>query len=92
MEFIDKALDEYCVAHSQKEPQLLRELSKETWQKVLIPRMLSGHFQGRLLSLLSKMIAPQSILEVGTYKLLFNIKSEAEIHLSSSTIHHHFDY
>ena len=67
MEFIDKALDEYCVAHSQKEPQLLRELSKETWQKVLIPRMLSGHFQGRLLSLLSKMIAPQSILEVGTY-------------------------
>ena len=67
MEFIDKALDEYCVAHSQKEPQLLRELSKETWQKVLIPRMLSGHLQGRLLSLLSKMIAPQSILEVGTY-------------------------
>ena len=67
MEFIDKALDEYCVVHSQKEPQLLRELSKETWQKVLIPRMLSGHFQGRLLSLLSKMIAPQSILEVGTY-------------------------
>jgi len=67
MEFIDKALDDYCTAHTQQEPELLKELSKETWQKVLVPRMLSGHFQGRLLSLLSKLIAPKTILEIGTY-------------------------
>jgi len=67
MEFIDKALDEYCIDHTQQEPQLLKALSKETWQKVLIPRMLSGHFQGRLLSLISKILAPKTILEIGTY-------------------------
>ncbi len=67
MEFIDKHLDDYCVNHSQKEPELLKALSKETWQKILIPRMLSGHFQGRLLSLISKLIAPKTILEIGTY-------------------------
>ncbi len=67
MEFIDKALDDYCVAHTQKEPDTLKQLSKETWQKILIPRMLSGHFQGRLLSLISKILAPKSILEIGTY-------------------------
>lgn len=67
MEFIDKTLDDYCVAHTQQEPELLKQLSKETWQKILIPRMLSGHFQGRLLSLLSKLIVPKTILEIGTY-------------------------
>lgn len=67
MDFIDKALDDYCVNHTQPEPELLKDLSKETWQKVLIPRMLSGHFQGRLLSLLSKLVAPKTILEIGTY-------------------------
>jgi len=67
MEFIDKNLENYCVEHTQHEPELLKELSKETWQKVLIPRMLSGHFQGRLLSLLSKLIMPKTILEIGTY-------------------------
>ena len=67
MDFIDKALDDYCVNHTQPEPELLKALSKETWQKVLIPRMLSGHFQGRLLSLLSKIIAPKTVLEIGTY-------------------------
>jgi predicted O-methyltransferase YrrM len=67
MEFIDKELDDYCIDHTQKEPELLKALSKETWQKILIPRMLSGHFQGRLLSLISKILAPKSILEIGTY-------------------------
>ncbi|GAA0873197.1 O-methyltransferase [Gangjinia marincola] len=67
MEFISQQLDEYVVQHSQPEPQLLQELSRETWLKVLQPRMLSGHYQGRLLSLLSKLIAPTTILEIGTY-------------------------
>ncbi len=67
MEFIDKELDKYCIDHTQEEPELLKVLAKETWQKVLIPRMLSGHFQGRLLSLISKILEPKSILEIGTY-------------------------
>lgn len=67
MHFLSEKLDDYIVDHSQKEPKLLQELSKETWQKVLAPRMLSGHFQGRVLSLISKMVNPTHILEIGTY-------------------------
>ena len=67
MNFLPEKIDEYAVAHSQDEPALLQELSKETWQKILAPRMLSGHFQGRILSMLSKLIQPTSILEIGTY-------------------------
>lgn len=67
MDFLPKKIAQYVVAHSQPEPQLLQELSKETWQKVLAPRMLSGHLQGRVLSMLSKLIRPKNILEIGTY-------------------------
>ena len=67
MQFIPEALDEYVVNHSEKEPELLQKLYKETYQKVLQPRMLSGHYQGRLLSMLSKLIHPKNILEIGTY-------------------------
>lgn len=67
MHFISEKLDDYVVEHSQAEPQLLQELSRETWQKVLAPRMLSGHFQGRILSMISKLIQPKNILEIGTY-------------------------
>lgn len=67
MHFISEELDDYVVAHSEKEPELLEQLTRETYQKILQPRMLSGHFQGRILSMLSKLIAPKSILEIGTY-------------------------
>lgn len=67
MHFIPEKLDDYVVEHSQSEPELLQELSRETWQKVLAPRMLSGHFQGRVLSIISKLINPKNILEIGTY-------------------------
>ena len=67
MNFIPEALDDYAVEHTQKEPELLAQLSRDTFQKVLQPRMLSGHYQGRLLSMLSKIIAPRRILEIGTY-------------------------
>ena len=67
MDFLPEKIDAYVVAHSQEEPPLLRELSRETWQKVLNPRMLSGAFQGRVLSMLSKLIKPKTILEIGTY-------------------------
>lgn len=67
MHFLPEKIDNYVVNHSQEEPQILKELSKETWQKVLNPRMLSGAFQGRILSMISKLIQPSSILEIGTY-------------------------
>jgi predicted O-methyltransferase YrrM len=67
MEFISEALDNYIVSHSQDEPELLQRLNRETNQKILQPRMLSGHYQGRLLSLISKLVRPLKILEIGTY-------------------------
>lgn len=67
MNFLPQEIDDYVVAHSQQEPKLLQELSKETWQKVLNPRMLSGAFQGRVLSMISKLVQPKEILEIGTY-------------------------
>ena len=67
MHFISEDLENYVANHSQKEPELLVRLSKETHQKLLQPRMLSGHFQGRVLSMLSKIINPNAILEIGTY-------------------------
>jgi caffeoyl-CoA O-methyltransferase len=67
MEFIPTAIAKYAEDHSADEPQLLRELNRETHLKVMQPRMLSGHLQGRILSMLSKMINPKNILEIGTY-------------------------
>lgn len=67
MHFISQELEDYIEQHSEKEPELLAALNKETYQKILLPRMLSGHFQGRVLSMLAKLIRPVNILEIGTY-------------------------
>lgn len=67
MHFIPEALDQYVINHTQKEPDLLQQLTRETYQKILQPRMLSGPYQGRVLSMLSKLINPKNILEIGTY-------------------------
>lgn len=67
MHFISQELEDYIEQHSEKEPLLLAALNKETYQKILLPRMLSGHFQGRVLSMLAKLIRPMHILEIGTY-------------------------
>ena len=67
MHFLPEDIDDYIVSHSQSEPELLARLNRETNQKVMQPRMLSGHYQGRVLSLLSKMKMPETILEIGTY-------------------------
>jgi predicted O-methyltransferase YrrM len=67
MEFIDPELDQYVHHHSEAESDLLNELNRETYLKVLQPRMLSGHVQGRILSMYSKLIKPKFILEIGTY-------------------------
>ena len=67
MNFLDEKLEEYVIEHTSKEDELLYKLHRETYLKVLQPRMLSGHFQGRVLSMISKMIRPSRILELGTY-------------------------
>lgn len=67
MQTIANALLEYTELHSTGESKLLEKLRRETFQKVLHPRMLSGPLQGRLLSLISKLIQPKKILELGTY-------------------------
>ncbi|MDC0579691.1 O-methyltransferase [Bacteroidia bacterium] len=67
MEFIDEKLSQYAEKHTTPENNLLLNINRNTHAQVLAPRMLSGHLQGRLLSLFSKMIKPQTILEIGTY-------------------------
>jgi predicted O-methyltransferase YrrM len=67
MEFLPEDLDNYIQNHTQNEPELLVELNRKTNTDVLQPRMLSGHLQGRVLSMLSNMIKPKCILEIGTY-------------------------
>jgi caffeoyl-CoA O-methyltransferase len=67
MDFIDDKLVLYTESHTKAESELLQNLNRETWAKVLMPRMLSGHLQGRVLAMFSKMIQPKRILEIGTY-------------------------
>ncbi len=62
-----KKLDQYILNHIDEEDEVLVELDRETHQKVLGARMISGHLQGRLLIMLSKMIRPRNILEIGTF-------------------------
>lgn len=67
MHFLSTLLENYIADNSQNEPEVLQELTRETHLKVIQPRMITGHFQGRVLSLLSKIIHPKNILEIGTY-------------------------
>lgn len=86
MHFLSPVLEAYLADNSQEEPKLLQELTRETHLKVLQPRMLTGHFQGRVLSLLSKIINPKYILEIGTYTgysalcLAEGLQSDGELH------------
>jgi caffeoyl-CoA O-methyltransferase len=67
MYFLPEKLDDYIVSHSEEEPELLQQLTRETYQKILQPIMLSGPYQGRVLSMISKLIRPKTILELGTF-------------------------
>lgn len=67
MHFLPEKIENYATQHTEDEPELLQELSRRTHLNVLQPRMLSGHFQGRVLGLLSKLVRPKSVLEIGTY-------------------------
>lgn len=67
MEFFDSRLSEYSENHTSPESELLKKINRDTNAGVMMPRMLSGHLQGRFLSMISKMICPKNILEIGTY-------------------------
>ncbi len=86
MHFLSEQLESYITQHSEPEPELLTELTRETHLKVVRPRMITGHYQGRVLSMLSKIIAPKYILEIGTYTgysalcLAEGIQPKGELH------------
>ncbi|MFK7833097.1 MAG: O-methyltransferase [Winogradskyella sp.] len=86
MYFLPEALDDYVVSHSEQEPELLQQLTRETYQKILQPIMLSGPYQGRVLSMISKLIRPKSILELGTFTgystlcLAEGLQDDGELH------------
>lgn len=67
MNFLPEKIETYVEQHTEEEPELLKQLTRETWQKVNNPRMLSGHVQGRFLSMISHLIRPKRVLEIGTY-------------------------
>lgn len=67
MNFIPEEIEEYANRFTSEEPQILSALNRETQAHVLMPRMLSGHLQGRFLSMISRMLQPKLILEIGTY-------------------------
>ena len=67
MDFLPPSINSYSESHTSPESEILKELNRETHAKVLMPRMLSGHLQGRMLSMISRMISPKTILEIGTY-------------------------
>ncbi len=67
MELLTDELQTYLEQHCEQEPELLRYISRETHLRVPMARMLSGHYQGRVLSFLSKIISPHRILEIGTF-------------------------
>ncbi len=67
MDFIPDDLQKYVADHTSHESELLKKVTRDTHAKVLMPRMLSGHVQGRFLSMLSHLVHPENVLEVGTY-------------------------
>lgn len=67
MDILSDEVEKYICRHTTAEPKILAQLRKETFQKTTQPQMLSGSYQGRLLSLISKMISPKNILEIGTF-------------------------
>lgn len=86
MEFPDRSISEYAEAFTASESDLLKRINRETWSQVLMPRMLSGHLQGRILSMISQMLQPQRILEIGTYTgysalcLAEGLQADGELH------------
>lgn len=86
MDFLPKEIEAYSSAHTEAENDLLTQLNRQTWEQVLMPRMLSGHIQGRILAMMSQMIKPRYILEIGTYTgysalcLAEGLQADGELH------------
>lgn len=86
MHFISEKIESYIEKHSEDESELLQQLNRETHQKIMHPRMLSGHYQGRILSMISKLVHPKYILEIGTYTgysalcLAEGLQKDGELH------------
>ena len=86
MDFLDPQIEAYAEKHTSQESELLYKVNRETHMKVLNPRMLSGHLQGQMLRMISMMIQPQYILEVGTYTgysalcMLDGLRPDGELH------------
>jgi caffeoyl-CoA O-methyltransferase len=86
MEILPNDLQAYLDDHCEPEPELLQKINRDTYLKVLKPHMLSGHYQGRVLSFLSKMVQPKRILEIGTFTgyaticLAEGLTEDGEIH------------
>src|SRR5580693_662427 len=86
MEILDVILQAYLDNHCDPEPDALQTINRETYLKVLKPHMLSGHYQGRVLSFLSKIMQPKRILEIGTFTgyaticLAEGLTDDGEIH------------
>jgi predicted O-methyltransferase YrrM len=67
MDFLPDDIEKYVEEHTSEESKLLKKINRDTYSKVLMPRMLSGHLQGRFLSMISKLVKPKNILEIGTF-------------------------
>lgn len=86
MEFIDSILSDYLNQHCDSEPALLNKINRETHLTQAQSHMISGHYQGRLLSMISKMLRPKRILEIGTYtgyaaiSLAEGLQKDGELH------------
>ncbi len=67
MNFLPEEIEQYVDSHTRQEPEILKKLDRETYAKVMMPRMLSGHLQGRFLKMICSMVNPAQVLEVGTF-------------------------
>ncbi|MDN5215365.1 O-methyltransferase [Fulvivirgaceae bacterium BMA12] len=67
MKFLDEEIEKYAEAHTSEESSILKKVHRDTYANVIMPRMLSGHLQGRILATFSHMIKPNLVLEIGTY-------------------------
>ena len=79
MNFINSKIEEYCLSFSSKENKLLKNLSRETYHKIMMPRMMSGHYMGLLLKLITSLKKPKKILEIGMFTGYSTICLAAEL-------------
>lgn len=67
MNFLPEQIEKYVDSHTREEPEVLKKLNRETYAKVMMPQMLSGHVQGRFLKMICTMVNPSQIMDIGTF-------------------------